>query len=291
MTSKATIENPFERRDVTPLEEIAEASEREVVRLMRQVSPAADPVALIPDVPPSRIPRHVAIIMDGNGRWAVDRGFPRAFGHRNGARAVRAAIRAAGRLGIECLTLYSFSAENWKRPSDEVSELMSLYCQYMDSEREELVRENIRFRQIGRRDGLPVDAVAALDRTLEATRDCTGPMLCLAVNYSSRLEIVDACRAIASEVREGRLDVDAIDESSIAAALHTAGIPDPDLLIRTAGEMRISNFLLWQISYSEIYVTNEYWPDFDEQSFVEALRAYAARRRRFGGLDAGDTSD
>ena len=285
MTSRATIENPFEKRDITPLEDIEEPGEREVVRRMRLTCPAADPTTLIPDVPPSRIPRHVAIIMDGNGRWAVERGFPRVFGHRNGARAVRAAIRACGRLGIECLTLYSFSAENWKRPAEEVSELMQLYCQYMEAERAELVKENIRFRQIGRREGLPAAALAALDATMEATRHCTGPVLCLAVNYSSRAEIADACRRLASRVQTGALSPESIDEAAITDALDTAGLPDPDLLIRTAGEMRISNFLLWQISYAELYVTDLYWPDFDEPALLNALRSYASRQRRFGALN------
>ncbi|MBL0926093.1 MAG: isoprenyl transferase [Phycisphaerales bacterium] len=249
---------------------------------MRRVAPQADPVRRLPDVHPSRIPRHVAIIMDGNGRWAQERGFPRVFGHRNGAAAVRRTIEEAGRLGIECLTLFSFSSENWRRPSEEVGELMRLYLAYMDGERDEFVRRNIRFRQIGRRDGLPAEGLAALDRMVDATRSCTGPVLCLAVNYGGRAEIADACRAIAAKAARGEIDPESVDESTVGGHLYTAGLPDPDLLIRTAGEMRISNYLLWQISYAELYVTDVYWPDFGSEDLREAVRAFSQRRRRFG---------
>lgn len=269
---------------VTLLDDIADLRDRETVARMRRINPHADPPRYLPDVAPSCIPRHIAIIMDGNGRWAKSRGFPRIFGHRNGASAVRATVEAAGRLGIEVLTLYSFSIENWSRPSDEVRDLMSLYLQYMEGERGELVQRNIRLRQIGRRDGLPPEALAALDRTLEATANCTGPTLCLAVNYGARAELVDAVRALAERVRTGELSPTEIDESAISASLGTSGLPDPDLLIRTAGEMRVSNFLLWQISYSELYVTPTLWPDFTAESLFEAVRAYAKRERRFGGL-------
>jgi undecaprenyl diphosphate synthase len=283
----ATTGNRAPEAEVTPLEAIADRASRDAVERMRRVNPEADPTRLLPDVDPVRIPRHVAIIMDGNGRWARERGFPREFGHRNGAVAVRRAIEEAGRLGIECLTLYSFSAENWKRPAREIDELMRLYLTYMDGERERLVRENIRFRQIGRREDLPREAQDALERTLEATAHCTGPMLCLAVNYGARDEITGAVRRIAERVRDGELEADEIDHETIASHLHTTGIPDPDLLIRTAGEMRVSNFLLWQISYAELYVTDTYWPDFDEESLHRAVRAYASRERRFGGLSGG----
>ena len=279
-----TTENGAPNTDVTPLEAIADAEARAVVERMRRVNPHADPTQRLAGVDPARIPRHVAIIMDGNGRWARERGFPREFGHRNGAMSVRRTIEEAGRLGIECLTLYSFSAENWKRPAREIDELMRLYLTYMDGERERLVRQNIRFRQIGRREDLPREAQDALDRTLDATAHCTGPMLCLAVNYGARDEIAGAVRQIAERVRDGELDAGAIDHETIASNLYTAGIPDPDLLIRTAGEMRISNFLLWQISYAELYVTETYWPDFDEECLRSAVRAYASRERRFGGL-------
>jgi undecaprenyl diphosphate synthase len=270
--------------EITPLDAIADARIRETVARMRVMNPKADPSRRIPGVPVERIPKHVAIIMDGNGRWASERGFPRIFGHRNGAAAVRKTIDEAGRLGIEVVTLFSFSSENWKRPAGEVGELMWLYLQYMSGEREHLVRENIRLVQIGRREGLPREALAALDETIEATARCTGPTLCLAVNYGSRAEITDAVRALACEAKAGKIDPDSIDEGAISARLNTAGLPDPDLLIRTAGEMRVSNFLLWQISYAELWVTPTYWPDFGAEQLREAVRAYAARERRFGGL-------
>ena len=253
---------------------------------MRRLSPDADPLAHLPGVPPERVPRHVAIIMDGNGRWAADRGFPREFGHRNGASAVRATLTAAEEIGVEVLTLYSFSLENWKRPRREVDQLMELYLAYMDAERDKLVEKNIRFVQIGRRDGLPEAALHALDRTLDATAACTGPTLCLAVNYGSRAEIVDAARDLARRARDGELEPDDIDESLFASALHTAGLPDPDLLVRTAGEMRLSNYLLWQLSYAELYVTRTLWPDFGREELFGAVRTYTSRRRRFGGLDS-----
>lgn len=269
---------------VTPLHEISDPAARAVVERMRIRNPKADPTRLLPDVPPDRIPRHVAIIMDGNGRWAEERGFPRIFGHRNGAAAVRRTIDEAGRLGIEYVTLYSFSSENWKRPTEEVGELMHLYLIYMSGEREHLVRENVRLLQIGRREGLPLEALAELDRTIDATSACTGCTLCLAVNYGSRAEITDAVRAIAREVAVGHLDPESIDEHKVESHLGTAGIPDPDLLVRTAGEMRISNFLLWQISYTELYITDSFWPDFGAEHLQEAVRAYARRHRRFGAI-------
>jgi undecaprenyl diphosphate synthase len=250
------------------------------------VNPKAEPLVRLPDVPPSRIPRHIAIIMDGNGRWAKERGLPRRAGHKAGALAVRAAVEECGKLGVEALTLYSFSLENWKRPREEIEALMALYLEYMRAERELLVKHNMRFRQIGRREGLPPEALAELDLTLEATKNCTGPTLCLAVNYGSRAEITDAVRAIARRVAQGELAPDAIDEAALSAHLDTAGLPDPDLLIRTAGEMRISNYLLWQISYSELHVTPTLWPDFRAEHLHAAVRDFASRRRRFGGLDA-----
>jgi undecaprenyl diphosphate synthase len=256
-----------------------------VVAEMRRRTPAADPLSRLPDVHPQRIPRHIAVIMDGNGRWAQQRGFPRVFGHRNGAAAVREVIEECNRLGVEALTLYSFSLENWKRPDDEIRALMMLYVTYLDGERERLARENMRFVQIGRRDGLPPEVLAASDRLVEATAGNTGATLCLAVNYGARAEITDAVRAIASRVQRGELDPSQIDESVIGASLYTAGLPDPDLLIRTAGEMRVSNYLLWQISYAELHVTDVLWPDFGVDDLHRAIRDFAGRRRRFGGLD------
>jgi undecaprenyl diphosphate synthase len=256
------------------------------VRVIRDRNPAADPLGELPDVDPRRLPRHIAIIMDGNGRWAQQRGFPRIIGHRNGAAAVRAVIEAAGKLGIEALTLYSFSLENWKRPADEVQALMALCAAYLEGEREEMVREGIRFRVIGRRAGLPEEVVAGIESVEQATAHCTRATLCLALNYSARAEIVDAAQALARRAQAGDLRPEDIDETMFSSALYTAGLPDPDLLIRTAGEMRISNYLLWQISYAELHVTDVLWPDFDRGRLHAAVRDYAARSRRFGGLDS-----
>jgi undecaprenyl diphosphate synthase len=259
------------------------------VARMRRFSPKADPLAILPDVHPARIPRHVAIIMDGNGRWAQERGFPRIFGHRNGARAVREVIEECGALGVEALTLYSFSLENWKRPQEEIDALMLLCVTYLEGEKQALVREGLRFRVIGRREGLPAEVVGAIDDVERATAANTGPVLCLAINYGSRAEITDAVRAIAAKVRAGEVDPASVDEATLAAHLYTGALGDlaePDLLIRTAGEMRVSNFLLWQISYAELYVTDLYWPDFGRPQLHEAIRDFARRRRRFGGLDS-----
>ncbi|MHC4429213.1 MAG: isoprenyl transferase [Planctomycetota bacterium] len=237
------------------------------------------------DVPPERLPRHVAIIMDGNGRWARHRNQPRIAGHRAGAKAVRDVVIECDRLGIRYLTLYSFSMENWKRPVEEVKGLMSLYLEYLVKERKELIENNIRFLQLGRREGLPGSVMREVDRTVEISSQCTGLTLCLALNYSSRSEITDAVRAIAGKVKSGLLEPGDIDEETISHHLYTAGIPDPDLLIRTAGELRVSNYLLWQISYAEIHVTDTMWPDFRVEDLHEALRDYASRHRRFGGLE------
>lgn len=263
-----------------------DAAGRAALERIRARFPESDPVGLLPDVSPARIPRHVAVIMDGNGRWAEERGFPRVFGHRAGAGAVREIITASARLGIEVLTLYSFSSENWRRPTDEVEALMRLCVAYCEGEREELLRKNIRVRVIGRREGMPADVLAALDNLRDATGACTGLTLCLAINYGSRDEIVDAVRAIAAKAARGEIDPGAVDEAVVSGHLNTAGLPDPDLLIRTGGEMRVSNYLLWQLSYAELLVTDEHWPDFTEASLHDAVRAYARRKRRFGGLDA-----
>lgn len=254
------------------------------IERMKRVNPDADPLAYLPEVDPRRIPRHVAIIMDGNGRWAEERGFPRVFGHRNGAIAVREVVKQAGRLGIEYLTLFSFSSENWRRPREEIDALMQLCIAYCQGEQEALRRQNIRVRVIGSRQGLPPDVGAALDELERTTGPCTGPTLCLAINYGARTEIVDAARTLAREAAEGRLDPDSIDEQVFAQRLYTQGIPDPDLLIRTAGQMRVSNYLLWQISYAEIHVSDLYWPDFGAEALSEAVREFAGRDRRFGGL-------
>lgn len=249
----------------------------------------ADPLSRLPDVDPRRIPRHIAVIMDGNGRWARQRGFPRIFGHRNGARALRETVEEAGRLGVEAVTFYSFSLENWRRPAEEVEALMLLCVAYCEGEREALVRDDIRFRWIGRRQGLPPQVLEALDSVVTATMNCRGPTLCVAVNYGSRAELADAARAIARDVSAGALRPEEIDEDSIASRLYAPDLPDPDLLIRTAGEMRVSNYLLWQISYAELYVTDTLWPDFDSACLHAAIRDFAGRTRRFGGLEHADS--
>jgi undecaprenyl diphosphate synthase len=268
----------------SPFENDAEALA--IVERMRRINPHADPLRVLPDVHPARIPRHVAVIMDGNGRWARSRGLAREWGHRNGAAAVRTLIEEVGRLGIEVLTIYSFSLENWKRPPEEVAALMRLAMAYVEGETDRLRQEGIRFRFLGRRDGLPEELLSAIDRAVALTDRPEGPTLCVAFNYGGRTEIVDAARTLARRVAAGDLTPDRIDEDLFSSALYTAGLPDPDLLIRTAGERRVSNFLLWQISYAEIHVTESLWPDFSREHLHAAIRDYASRRRRFGGLDA-----
>jgi undecaprenyl diphosphate synthase len=235
-------------------------------------------------LPREALPRHIAVIMDGNGRWARRQGKPRMFGHEQGAKAVRAIVTECARLELDVLTLYSFSMENWKRPAEEVEFLMELYVQYLIAERAELMDNNIRFVQIGRREGLPGPVLEELDRTTEQTRGNSGLTLALAINYGSRTEIADAARAIARKVAAGQLQPDAITEDTVAAHLYTAGLPDPDLLIRTAGEMRISNYLLWQISYAELVVSDVCWPEFTVARLHDAIRTFAQRTRRFGAV-------
>jgi undecaprenyl diphosphate synthase len=230
------------------------------------------------------LPRHVAIIMDGNGRWAQKRGLPRIEGHRQGVASVRRITEHCVRLGIEQLTLYCLSSENWRRPEAELAFLMQLLGHYMVEERELLMRQRVRVSVIGSRAGLPPETLADVDRTIEICSVNDGMRLCLAVNYGSRGEIVAAARSLAREAAAGELDPEAIDEAAFAARLDTAAMPDPDLLIRTAGEMRVSNFLLWQISYAELWVTPVAWPDFAEADLDEALADYARRDRRFGGI-------
>jgi undecaprenyl diphosphate synthase len=236
------------------------------------------------DVPAERRPRHVAIIMDGNGRWAERQHLPRIEGHRRGVASVRRTVEEAARLHLEQLTLYCLSSENWKRPQREIDFLMHLLEQYMIEERSTILRQNIAVRVIGRRDGIPAATLAEMDRTVEMSAANAGTRLCLAINYGGRGELVDAVRRIAIEAQAGQLEPAAIDEAAIADRLYTAGMPDPDLLIRTAGEMRISNFLLWQISYAELWVTERCWPEFDVADLHQAIRDFAARDRRFGGI-------
>ncbi|MDD4268064.1 MAG: isoprenyl transferase [Pirellulales bacterium] len=236
------------------------------------------------DVPRERQPHHIAVIMDGNGRWAEAQGLPRIEGHRRGVASVRRTVEECARLGIEQLTLYCLSSENWKRPRGELDFLMRLLEQYMIEERAMILAQNIQASVIGRREGIPANALREMDRTVDLSAENTGLRLCLAINYGGRAELVDAVRRIAREVLQGDLAADEIDERVIAARLYTAGMPEPDLLIRTAGEMRISNFLLWQISYAELWVTEAFWPEFDEPHLHQAIRDFAMRDRRFGGL-------
>lgn len=231
-----------------------------------------------------KLPRHIAVIMDGNGRWAQGRGLPRAEGHRRGVKTVRTIIEECARLGIGQLTLYCLSSENWKRPRLELEFLMRLLEQYVIEERSEIMRQDLTFSMIGRREGLSAGVLNEVQKTIECSRQNQGMRLCLAVNYGARSEIVDAVRALAGDVAAGLRQPDEIDEDDIASHLYTAGMPDPDLLIRTAGEMRISNFLLWQISYAEIWVTAKCWPEFGKTELLAALQDYARRDRRFGGL-------
>jgi len=230
------------------------------------------------------LPAHVAIIMDGNGRWARQRGQPRIEGHRRGVQSVRNTVEECCRIGVQQLTLYCLSSENWKRPQNELDFLMALLEQYLIEERAEIMEQNIRLSVIGRREGLPESVLREMDESIRISQDNTGMGLALAINYGGRTELVDAVRGLARQVKEGKLDPDSITETDISNALYTAGLPDPDLLIRTAGEMRVSNFLLWQISYAEIWVTDVCWPEFDRAILHRALSEYAARERRFGGL-------
>lgn len=248
-------------------------------------SPGSQTTAMPEDLAGLKLPRHVAIIMDGNGRWAQRRGLPRIEGHRRGAASVRRTVEACARLGLEQLTLYCLSSENWKRPREELDFLMELLRQYMIDQREAVLEHNVRLSVIGRREGLPADVVGEMDKTVALSRTSTGLRLCLAINYGGRAELVDAVRQIAEQVRRGTLPPDQIGEQSIQDRLYTAGMPELDLLIRTAGEMRVSNFLLWQMSYAELWVTERLWPDFDEDELYAALRSFATRRRRFGGLE------
>ena len=238
-----------------------------------------------PDETPEPLPQHIAIIMDGNGRWAQRRGLPRIEGHRRGVRSVRETVESCADLGIKQLTLYCLSSENWKRPEAELRRLMNLLEQFLVEERSLIMRQNLRFATIGRREGLSDGVIRQIDRTVEATQNNTGMRLCLALNYGSRGEIADATRRIAERVAAGELDPAEINEDTVASHLYTAGMPDPDLLIRTAGEMRLSNYLLWQISYAELWVTDLCWPEFRRPVLDEAIRAFANRDRRYGGLN------
>jgi len=237
------------------------------------------------DIPAERLPEHIAVIMDGNGRWAQRQGLPRVEGHRNGVKSVRKITEECARLGLKQLTLYCLSSENWKRPQPELDFLMHLLEQYMIEERSLIMEQNMTVSVIGRRDGIPDRVLAEIDKTIELTSKNTGTRLCLAINYGGRGEMVDAIRHIANDAANGKISTDEIDEQCVSRYLYTDGMPDPDLLIRTAGELRVSNFLLWQISYSEIWVTEKCWPEFREADLHDAIRDFVRRDRRFGGLN------
>lgn len=230
------------------------------------------------------IPSHIAIIMDGNGRWAKNRAMPRIAGHHEGMQTVRRIARVADDVGIKVLTLYAFSTENWKRPLKEVEYLMSLPQMFLNSFMPELMERKIRVQMIGDREGLPANTKAALDEAIEKTKNNTGLILNFAMNYGSRAEIVKAMKDIMIEVNDGKLTLDAIDENLIDQYLMTSQLPEPDLLIRTSGEVRLSNFMLWQLAYTEFWFTDKLWPDFDHETFMEAIAAYQKRNRRYGGL-------
>ena len=230
------------------------------------------------------IPRHIAIIMDGNGRWAEQRGLPRRDGHRAGAESVQTCVEACSDLGVEFLTLYAFSSENWKRPRPEVNALMTLLEAFLREKTDEICRNNVRLQAIGRLDLLPPNCQKQLHGAIERSAENTGLTLVLALSYGSREEIVDGVKSVLRSIREGHIDEAMITPELFGKHLYTRYYPDPDLLIRTSGEMRISNFLLWQISYSEIIITKELWPDFNRDSLENALREYARRHRRYGGL-------
>lgn len=228
------------------------------------------------------VPEHVAIIMDGNGRWARQRQLPRVAGHREGINSVREVVRAAGEIDIKYLTLYTFSTENWRRPASEVSALMRLLLKTVRAEVNELNKNNVRLRVIGNLKDLPFPARRGMENAMEMLKNNTGLTLNLALSYSSRREITDCIKRIAHQIRTGELSIDDIDEQVVSQHLYTACMPDPDLLIRTSGELRVSNFLLWQLAYTEIYVSQVFWPDFRRQEFFQAIAGFQKRERRFG---------
>src|SRR5262245_52846617 len=252
----------------------------------RGAAPTPDPQAarLLAAIRAHPLPEHVAVIMDGNGRWATRRGLPRMAGHREGVKAARRVVTAAATLGLRYLTLFAFSSENWTRPEKEVSTLMRLLETSIEDELPELVRRNVRLRVLGRPHRVPSGVQRGIDRVVRATADNTGPTLLMAFNYGGRDELLDAMRALAREVRAGKLDPEEISEKHVAQALYTADVPDPDLLIRTSGEMRVSNFLLWQIAYTELWITPILWPDFAALDLYRAIAEFQGRSRRFGGI-------
>ena len=236
------------------------------------------------DIDLSRLPKHIAIIMDGNGRWATERGLDRTEGHKAGVDSLRDVILACVRLGVEVMSAYAFSTENWKRPQHEVNLLMRLFARTIMNELPLFERENVRLRFLGDLESLPRAVQESFAHGLDQTKDNTGLTLAIAVNYGARAEIVRAVKLLAQEVAAGSISADDIDAQALASHLYTAGLPDPDLLVRSSGELRLSNFLLWQLAYSEIYISEIYWPDFDRFEILRAIRAYQSRDRRFGGV-------
>jgi undecaprenyl diphosphate synthase len=234
--------------------------------------------------PSPKIPRHIAIIMDGNGRWAREKGLARIRGHEQGAESVRAVLRTCGEAGVQFLTLYAFSTENWKRPKAEVAALMKLLERFLKKETPELMKQNVRLQAIGRLTDLPASCQRQLHNTIETTSVNTGVTLILALSYSGRLEIIDGIKSLLDAVGKGHIDKAMIDVEMFSKHLYTRYYPDPDLLIRTSGEMRISNFLLWQLSYTEMYVTPKMWPEFRREDLLDAINEYSKRQRRYGGL-------
>ncbi len=239
------------------------------------------------EVDRKRIPCHIAIIMDGNGRWAHRRGLPRSLGHKAGVEALRVIVRACSQLGVKYLTVYAFSTENWRRPKEEVGVLMNLLTEYLRKELEELHGNAVVVKALGRIEELPQEAQTELFKAFERTKENPGLVLNLALNYGGRAELVEVVRKASQDIAKGVLEPEKLDEHSLSQYLYTAGMPDPDLIIRTSGEMRLSNFLLWQSAYSEIVVVPEYWPDFDEKALLQAIQTYQQRERRFGGLSKG----
>lgn len=254
------------------------------IEKLRQYYADAPADASLADLDLERIPRHVSIIMDGNGRWATARGLDRSKGHVAGVDALREAVTTSVRLGLDVFSVYAFSTENWRRPQREVDLLMHLFATTLVKELPLFHQENVRLRFLGDLGALPERTRVVFQRGLDETADHTGMVFALAVNYGSRAEIARAARLVARDVAEGLLAVDDIDESSVAAHLYTSDLPDPDLLIRTSGELRLSNYLLWQLAYTEFYVTDTLWPDFDRWDFLRAVRAFQSRSRRFGGV-------
>lgn len=250
------------------------------------VSPDHTPHTVSADGSSGNLPRHVAFIMDGNGRWATARSLPRTEGHRQGLETLRSVIRHSGRVGIEVVTIYSFSSENWSRPEAEVSFLMGLLRRFVQRDLSELHKSNVRIRIIGNRADLEPGILALLNEAEDLTKENTGLNLVVAFNYGSRAEIVRAAQSLAEKVAKGELQAGDISEIALTEAMDTAGLPDPDLIIRTSGEMRLSNFLLWQAAYSEFYFCDKNWPEFSEADFDKALACFGSRQRRYGGLDA-----